>query len=218
MTSPKREAGTLVDLAHALDSYFEALLSEDAPPLTAENPGWPPAVAGHSSPPVDPAPPASAEPAPSVNGVPPWAGDEFDAVIFTVNGLRLALPVIKLACIVDFPAGLVPAATGSIWSLGRFMLGTDSVDILDTAELVIPPSHRTDSGPVHRPTPRLLVVLSGNQCALACDDIVESVTIDSDKVHWRGGRGRRRWLAGTVMSHACALLDVPGLLEVIAAP
>jgi len=36
-----------------------------------------------------------------------------------------------------------------------------------------------------------------------------------DQVRWRTERTRRRWLAGTVIEHMCALIDPPAFAEML---
>jgi len=40
--------------------------------------------------------------------------------------------------------------------------------------------------------------------------------LDPNEIKWRSNRGQRPWLAGTVIEHMCALLDVSELAELIA--
>ncbi len=211
MTPIKHHDGGLVDQNYALDNYFEALLSEQLSsdyvpdPLDTAGP-----VSGCG--PFTPGQPAQASLA---HEAPVREEQSREAVIFTVDGLRLALPVENLAGIVDFPSEIFPATRSLPWYVGRFAFGESSIDIVDPAEIVIPSSHRVRSSEVRRRDMRHLLILNGTSWALACQE-VESVTLDGGQIRWRTVHTRRRWLAGTVMSHACGLLDVDGLLAHLA--
>ena len=191
----------------ALDSYFEALLCEqlclDQEPVSRDGAG---AVAGR-----DQSVPLSVpQPAPPQNAQ-ARVQQVLEAVIFTIDGLRLALPAEKLARIVEFPADILPAASTLPWYAGQFMLGETGIDIIDPAEIVIPPSHRVRSSDARRQDMRHLLLIKDSSWALACQEVA-SVTIEDGQIRRRTVRTRRLWLAGTVMSHACGLLDVDGLL------
>ncbi len=42
-----------------------------------------------------------------------------------------------------------------------------------------------------------------------------SIRLEPSAVKWRTDRGKRAWLAGTVIEHMCALLDVEALAQLI---
>ena len=46
--------------------------------------------------------------------------------------------------------------------------------------------------------------------------VSRSIRLDPSEVKWRSQRTQRPWLAGTVIEHMCALLDVAALAELIA--
>ncbi len=211
MTPVKRNEADLVDQDHALDSYFEALLSEESPQDCGEDLFQSAGGATADDEPYTAHPPQGDAPC----GGPGWAQGKFDAIIFTVDGLRLALPVVKLARIEDFPPEIHPPEQALPWYVGRFVQGETGVGIIDPAEIVIPPNHRVRSREARKHDMRHLLVIEGVPWSLACQD-VEEVTIDGGHVRWRTTRTRREWLAGTVMTHACGLLDVDGLLAFIA--
>ncbi|RPT74986.1 hypothetical protein [Pseudomonas aeruginosa] len=50
----------------------------------------------------------------------------------------------------------------------------------------------------------------------AVHQVSRSIRLDPAEVKWRSQRSQRPWLAGTVIEHMCALLDVAALAELIA--
>lgn len=205
------EGGGLVDQDHALDSYFEALLHEQLPsdPDTTGQGMAQGAAHGNT---------AATEAGGVASSVPPDPGEQtLDAVIFTVDGLRLALPAVKLARIVDLPAEIHPVQGRQPWHMGRCVVDQHDIDIVDPAEIVIPPSHRVRSSDARRHDVCHLLLIAGTPWALACQ-AVETAVLDRAQIHWRTEHTRRQWLAGTVMSHGCGLLDVDGLLRQLSAP
>ncbi len=196
-----------MDQDFALDSYFEALLCEqlcqDQEPDSRDSAG---AAAGR-----DQCVALSVLQPDPLPGAPAQGRRTLEAIIFTIDGLRLALPAEKLARIVEFPDDILPAASTLPWYTGRAMLGQTGIDIIDPAEIVIPPSHRVRSSDARRQDMRYLLLIKDSSWALACQEVAP-VTIDDGQIRRRTPRSRRLWLAGTVMSHACGLLDVDGLL------
>jgi purine-binding chemotaxis protein CheW len=61
-----------------------------------------------------------------------------------------------------------------------------------------------------------VVFIADGTWGLACDELAQVVTLRPDEVRWRTSRTRRRWLAGTVIEHMCALLDPPVFADVLA--
>ncbi|MBP3862153.1 MAG: chemotaxis protein CheW, partial [Pseudomonas sp.] len=51
---------------------------------------------------------------------------------------------------------------------------------------------------------------------LAVHQVSRSLRLHPNEIKWRSQRGQRPWLAGTVIEHMCALLDVEQLAALIA--
>lgn len=56
----------------------------------------------------------------------------------------------------------------------------------------------------------------GYEWGLAVHQVSRSIRLDPSEVKWRTQRHQRPWLAGTVIEHMCALVDVTALAELIA--
>lgn len=52
-----------------------------------------------------------------------------------------------------------------------------------------------------------IVLIDNYRWGLACDKIGEVITLQPDEVRWRSDTSSRKWLAGTVIDHMCALLN-----------
>jgi len=184
----------------ALDGYFEALLGDEG----ARECAVPPLP--------DPSSGAAPGTAPSVGSdgtSPDWAGPRFDALLFRVNGLKLAVPASKVVGVEPYPRALAPALRQWPWLLGRFRTGAGEATLVDLSRIVIPARYRL-AGPAAGPGVRV-ILFGGGAWAFACDETVETMTLEADQVRWATGRGTRPWLAGTVMAHACGLLDLVAL-------
>lgn len=160
------------------------------------------------APAVEPAPPVvQAEPAPAAppapQGPPDWAQPSFQALLFQVGALNLAVPLIKLHSVVPWPEqGVTPMPNQPHWCLGLLRYRDRNVRIVDTARLVLPPDKRREPVPA-----RHILVVGDGRWGLTCSSIGEVLRLEPEEVKWRTAAGRRPWLAGTVVDHLCALLD-----------
>jgi len=61
-----------------------------------------------------------------------------------------------------------------------------------------------------------VISVQGYEWGLAVHSVSRSLRMDPSQIKWRAHRGQRPWLAGTVIEHMCALVDVAQLAEMIA--
>jgi purine-binding chemotaxis protein CheW len=189
----------------ALRAYLDALLGDAVPPPVSS--------------PCAPAEPvtSAAEPAlaPAVvatgSGVPDWAESRFQALLFEVAGLTLAVPLVKLKGVVSGVEALTPMPGHSPLFLGVAPYQGLQSKVVDTALFVLPADHAARLPEDAAERCRKLVMIDEGRWALACSDIGDVVELGSADVKWRGATGKRLWLAGTVIERMCALLDIDQL-------
>jgi purine-binding chemotaxis protein CheW len=58
-------------------------------------------------------------------------------------------------------------------------------------------------------------MLGDSGWGLACEELVNTVTLQTDDVKWRDMDGKRPWLAGMVKEKMCAMLDVKQLIKML---
>jgi len=141
-----------------------------------------------------------------LNGRPEWAQEKFECLLFHVSGLKLAVPLVSLGGIYALDAELTPLFGMPKWLLGLFPHGGVNMKVVDSALWVMPERYSAD----WLKHLKYVVRLHDSEWGLACDNIAEAFTLDPDNVKWRGERSKRPWLAGTVVNHMCALIDVSG--------
>ncbi|MGC8119378.1 chemotaxis protein CheW [Marinobacter sp. VGCF2001] len=148
-------------------------------------------------------------PAPGKEGdVPParpdWSEEPFECLIFTVAGLQLAVPLVLLGAIHRIEEEIRPIPGSPRWYMGIRPDQQHNLRVVDTAEWImagrVPPGARDNY--------RFVIRLDDSEWGLACDDVAQSFTLKPDEVRWRTARSKRPWLAGTVVDHMCALIDV----------
>ncbi len=142
------------------------------------------------------------------NGRPQWAQQRFEALLFTVGGLNLAVPLVELGAIHALEERELTPIFGQVdWFLGLLPLKTGALRVVDTAKVVMP--ERYDAAmPLGY---RYVITLNGSDWGLGVDTIHDSVQLEPEAVRWRSARGKRPWLAGTVVEQMCALLDASQL-------
>ena len=170
---------------------------------------------------IDEAPPAldldlevAAQPAGLLaDGRPVWAEEPFECLLFDVAGLTLAVPLICLGSIYPLEGQeLTPLFGQPDWFLGILPSQAGNLKVLDTARWVMPDRYRED----FREGLQYVISVQGYEWGLAVHQVSRSIRLDPSEVKWRSQRTQRPWLAGTVIEHMCALLDVAALAELIA--
>lgn len=166
-----------------------------------------PLVDVHLPAPNLPVPPAT------VDGRPVWAAEPFECLLFDVAGLTLAVPLVCLGSIYNLAGQeLTPLFGQPDWFLGILTCQAGNLKVLDTARWVMPDRYRDD----FRQGLQYVISVQGYEWGLAVHQVSRSLRLDPSEIKWRSQRGQRPWLAGTVIEHMCALLDVAALAELIA--
>lgn len=157
---------------------------------------------------VEPPPAALA-----LDGQPSWAEEPFECLLFDVAGLTLAVPLVCLGTIYPLhDQELTPLFGQPDWFLGILPSQSGNLKVLDTARWVMPDRYRED----FRQGLQYVISVQGYEWGLAVHQVSRSIRLDPSEVKWRTQRTQRPWLAGTVIEHMCALLDVSALAELIA--
>jgi purine-binding chemotaxis protein CheW len=167
-------------------------------------------AAVESAPDLQPTFNAALQPA---GGPPSWAQEPFECLLFDVAGLTLAVPLVCLGSIHPLAGQeLTPLFAQPDWFLGILPTPSGNLKVLDTARWVMPDRYRDD----FRDGLQYVISVQGYEWGLAVHQVSCSIRLDPNAVKWRSQRTQRPWLAGTVIEHMCALLDVTVLAELIA--
>jgi purine-binding chemotaxis protein CheW len=158
-------------------------------------------------------PPASTPPPVENDGRPAWAAEPFECLLFDVAGLTLAVPLVCLGSIYPLAGHELTSLFGQPdWFLGILPSQAGNLKVLDTARWVMPDRYRED----FKQGLQYVISVQGYEWGLAVHQVSRSLRLDPNEIKWRSHRGQRPWLAGTVIEHMCALLDVSELAELIA--
>jgi purine-binding chemotaxis protein CheW len=158
-------------------------------------------------------PPANTPPPVETDGRPAWAAEPFECLLFDVAGLTLAVPLVCLGSIYPLAGHELTSLFGQPeWFLGILPSQAGNLKVLDTARWVMPDRYREDC----KQGLQYVISVQGYEWGLAVHQVSRSLRLDPNEIKWRSHRGQRPWLAGTVIEHMCALLDVSELAELIA--
>lgn len=145
------------------------------------------------------------------NGRPHWAQARFECLMFKVGGLLLAVPLVDLGTIQKLNDSVTPIFGQADWFMGLMPVNHVNMRVVNTAKIVMPERYSPEILAGYR----YVITLFDSHWGLAADSVAESITLQPDQVRWRTQRAKRGWLAGTVVDHMCALLDVGALKELL---
>lgn len=144
-------------------------------------------------------------------GRPDWAQGRFECLLFVVKGLKLAVPLAELGGIHKLEKEPTPLFGQPGWFLGIVRTNNMNVGLVDTAQWVMSEHIKDD----HKPDFRFAIRIHNSEWGLACHEVAEAISLDPSEVKWRTSLGRRPWLAGTVVDHMCALIDVAAFARLL---
>lgn len=156
--------------------------------------------------PVQTPPPAEPE------GRPEWSERPFECLIFRVAGLQLAVPLVLLGAIHRIDDRIKPIPGRPPWYMGMLVDRDQNLKVVDSAQWIM--AGRVPPGAADGY--RFVIRLDNSDWALACDEVAQSFTLRPEEVRWRSARSKRPWLAGTVIQHMCALIDVGAMARLLA--
>lgn len=141
-----------------------------------------------------------------------WDSGSIECLLFDVAGLTMAAPLMGLSSIHPLAGrDLTPLFGQAEWFLGLLPVPSATLKVVETARWVMPERYQPES----RSGLRYVLALEGCDWGLAVHQVSRSIRLDVQAVKWRSQRGRRPWLAGTVIEEMCALLDVAALADLL---
>lgn len=137
---------------------------------------------------------------------------EFQALFFDVAGLTVAVPLTELGGIHNM--GKLNSLIGKPdWFMGVMVHREQKLNIVNTAKWVMPEKYDIDLE--NSIEYQYIIMLDNSNWGLACEKLINTVTLNQDDVKWKEQSGRRPWLAGLIKERMCALLDVSALIEML---
>lgn len=158
-------------------------------------------------------PPAPADTA-AEQGPPAWSRPDFQALLFQVGRMNLAVPLVKLHSVLPWNEDITGMPNQPDWCHGVFRFRDRNVTVIDTARLVLP-EHAVGEEEDSDEKAHILIVGDG-RWGLVCRTVGEVVRLTPEEVKWRRAGGQRPWLAGTVLGRLCALMDTEAFADMLA--
>lgn len=148
------------------------------------------------------------------NSLPEWVGHTLPCLLIDVENFELAVPLILLNGISEWDQETLTMPTQPDWHLGVIEYRGENIVIVDTARLIMPEkiTQTVNERRQHHPSHFLRI---GQNLALSCDAIKETVSLKQEDVRWRIKRTTRPWAVGTVIDRLCVLLDTDVLMQEI---
>lgn len=170
----------------------EELVPEQAPETVVETP--------------PPAPP------PVPNAMAEYQSEPFQALFFSVAGLNLAVPLKSLGGIHNWQTPK-PLFGRPEWYLGMMPHLEEQLNVVDSARWVMPEKYTEElaAGLNYQ----YLVMLGASHWGLACEQLINTDTLQPEEIKWRVASGKRPWLAGIVKEKMCALINVEALIALL---
>jgi len=201
----------MLDQQLALSAYLDAMLQGELK-QQVEKPARVQVVQPTPAETPPAAEPSGKEETQPVAGVPGWdTTAPFQALLFKVAGLTLAVPLIKLKGVMPNESGMTPMPGHSSLFLGIVPYQGIKAKVVDTARFILPQEGAAQLEADAAGRSAHLVMIDEGRWALACDSIGEVIELEQKDVKWRSANGKRAWLAGTVIDQMCALLDIDAL-------
>ncbi len=132
-----------------------------------------------------------------------WLKDEIDILLFRINNLELALPLVTLGR-VQIIGDSLSAPFGQIrWVLGLLPSKKGMIQVVDSAEFLLPEQNTRDASKPYS----YLISFDQSRWALAVDEIGESIRLDKERIKWRTRESATPWFTGTLRDRMCTILD-----------
>ena len=138
--------------------------------------------------------------------------EPFQALYFDVAGLTLAVPLTELGGIHQLDK-IGPLFGKPSWYKGVMLYREEKYSVVDTARWIMP--EKFNEKLEESLNYQYLIMLDNSSWGLACESLINTITLNPDDVKWRDANNKRPWLAGMVKEKMCALIDVEALIAML---
>jgi chemotaxis signal transduction protein len=139
-------------------------------------------------------------------------GNVFQTLVFEVNKLPLAVPLIKLGGIINIsPCDITPLVGTPSWFMGLVPNEKGNLMVVDTQQFLMPEKKMVESKEY-----QYLIILDDSQWALACHNVGDAKNLSPEDVRWSSRSSKRPWFAGMVVQYMSALIEVDELINMLA--
>ena len=143
-----------------------------------------------------------------------WKASPFQALLFDVNGLQLALHCQDAKAILPWPEAEL-AQRNEAQKLDEAVLGIYQqapyqTTIIDAPYIFLPAElrHNADNA-------SFIIIIGDGQWALSCHKINAIITLSPEDIKWRKNAGTRPWLSGTSVEKGCSIVNIDELVKLL---
>lgn len=148
----------------------------------------------------------------SVSTVKAYRQGRFQALFFSVAGLKVAVPLTELGGIHEL--GEINSLFGKpAWFKGVMLYREQKLNVVDTARWIMPEKY--DAAMAQELKYQYLVMLGSSSWGLTCETLIDTITLEPEQIKWREHEGKRPWMAGLIKEHMCVLVDVDELITLL---
>ncbi len=130
----------------------------------------------------------------------------FQAIIFRVDELKLALPLHLLGGIQKREKTVTPLPGKPAWFMGLLQHEPDNIQVVNTGRYLLGKRYDKDMSDYE-----FIVVIGDSQWGLACHELYTTIELTHDDIRWFAAAERRPWLAGMLREQMCALINSEAL-------
>lgn len=141
-----------------------------------------------------------------ISKIPDWAAAAFQCLLFSANGVKFAVPLIKLHSVINLTESLKLVPYEATWFLGLLPWQGVHVKVIDTYKLMA--REGSECMDFKSDAQKQVLLVGDGSWGLVCDDASKILTLYSDQIQWDGDSVYGAWCAGTVKESTCTLLDV----------
>jgi len=139
-------------------------------------------------------------------------GNVFQTLVFEVNKLPLAVPLVKLGGIVNVSQlEITPLVGTPDWFMGLVPNERGNLMVVDTQKFLMPERPLSENKEY-----QYLIILDDSNWALACHSVGDAKNLSPDDIRWSSGSSKRPWFAGMVVEYMSALIEVDELINMLA--
>jgi purine-binding chemotaxis protein CheW len=141
---------------------------------------------------------------------PEWAQTPFQILRFRVNGINLVVPLLSLTGIITLDRPITQLPGQPLWSRGVVTNHETKVVVVDSRRLLMLEGEIEETSYTH------LLLIGEGAWGLAVEGLGDTTIIDKEAVRWRSDEVPHPWYAGILVEELSVLLDVEGVLEMLA--
>lgn len=147
--------------------------------------------------------------------IPDWGLRPFQAMVFKVFNLSLAIPVTELGGVIEWQP---EKGNEGMLKIGEKEHNQQQLTIIDLASLITTPDWQERLN-LQVPEERIsrVILINDGKLGLACDSVHEVLTLQPERIRWRSTKTRRQWLAGTILDDLIVVLDVGSTSKIVMA-